>query len=400
MKNFFLLFLVIFSTATAAQDSARFEDLRRQMSDERSIKAIAESKAQLENLRREIERVKSQLQITESARNDVSYALRRSNRAREQLNKEISALNAQKNTILRSANAIARKMQQGEKNYQAAKAQLGEIIRAQYLAGEPNYLAVVLKGESPNNAARLHFYWKTLSVAHADKIARIKEEIQKQENLARDLDKEKANLSSLEKNLLEKEKALKAEDRDRLELFSRLKKEVSSHKKTIAQLQKDEKNLGKLLQELQKVVSAPKSAPAAPAAPAGAGVKFAKGALIWPLKGKIEGKFGTKKAEGTNWQGVFINAKVGTPVLATAAGQVVFADWLRGFGMLVIVDHGGSYLSIYGHNDEILKSVGDKVQQGDVLAYSGQNAENLKSGVYFEIRHQGKPMDPFLWIKK
>ncbi len=396
MKNFFLLFLVIFSTTAAAQDSARFEDLRRQMSDERSIKAIAESKAQLENLRREIERVKSQLQITESARNDVSYALRRSNRAREQLNKEISALNAQKNTILRSANAIARKMQQGEKNYQAAKAQLGEIIRAQYLAGEPNYLAVVLKGESPNNAARLHFYWKTLSVAHADKIARIKEEIQKQEGLAQNLEKEKNALSGLEKNLLEKENALKAEDRDRLELFSRLKKEVSSHKKTIAQLQKDEKNLGKLLQELQKVVSAPKPAPAAP----GASVKFAKGALIWPLKGKIEGKFGTKKAEGTNWQGVFINAKVGTPVLATAAGQVVFADWLRGFGMLVIVDHGGSYLSIYGHNDEILKAVGDEVGQGEVLAYSGQNVENAQSGVYFELRHKGKPIDPFLWIKK
>ncbi|CAN7220131.1 murein hydrolase activator EnvC family protein [Duganella sp. LjRoot269] len=164
----------------------------------------------------------------------------------------------------------------------------------------------------------------------------------------------------------------------------------------------------------QKPEEAPKSAPApaprdekpaapadialAPAAPAGA---FAaqKGQLRAPVTGKVAAKFGTKRGDGPSWKGVFIRAAEGSDVRAVAAGRVVFAEWLRGFGNLIIVDHGGQYMSIYGNNQALLKRAGDIVKAGDPIASAGNSGGNEESGLYFELRHQGTAFDPAGWIK-
>lgn len=392
----FLPFFLIFISVAAAQElpqQERFDDLRQEIqapSKEviESQERLKKSQESLKNLRLEIQKISELLKLKESAQNDAAFAVKESQKAQKQLQKEIVDLNTERNNLVKSTNAISREMKAGENAYRQHKKQLSDLVAAQYVAGRPNYLAMVLKGTSPNSIARLHAYWQELNLVHTAAITEIKNGIQKQENLIDDLDKEKARLNDLEKDLRQKEDAVKEEKKSREALLKSIKNEVADHKKNIAKLKRDEKNLTNLLDNLQKLSIA------APAA------KFAKGQLIWPLKGKIEGKFGQEKLEGSTWQGVFIHSKQGTPVMATAPGQVVFADWLRGFGMLVILDHGSSYLSIYAHNDEILRDVGDKVAQGEVIAYSGQNVENAQSGVYFEIRHQGKPMDPFLWIKK
>lgn len=389
VKALFFLSLFIVSNGVVAQDlpqPERFDDLRLEIQAPSS--EVAQSQERLENLRREIQKTSELLKLKESAQNDAAFAVKESQKAQKQLQKEIADLNGERNSLVKSTNAISREMKQGEKTYRLRKKQLSDLVAAQYLAGTPNYLAMIFKGSSPNSAARLHAYWQELSGAHTAAISEIKAGIQKQEDLANNLDKEKNRLNDLEKDLRQKEDAIKEEKKSREALLKRIKNEVADHQKTIAKLKRDEKNLSNLLNRLQKFSS---PAPAA---------KFAKGQLIWPLNGRIEGRFGQEKLEGSTWQGVFIHSPQGTPVKAAAPGQVVFADWLRGFGMLVIVDHGSSYLSIYAHNDEILRDVGDNVTQGETIAYSGQNVENAQSGVYFEIRHQGKPMDPFLWIKK
>ena len=390
MKVFLFFSLILFfSNSVWAQDfpqQERFDDLRLEI--QAPSKEVMESQERLESLRHEIQKASEILKLKESAQNDAAFAVKESQRVQKELQKEIATLNGERNNLIKSTNAISREMKEGEKTYRLRKKQLADLVAAQYLTGAPNYLALVFKGTSPNSVARLHAYWQELSGAHTAALSEIKTGIQKQENLAIDLDKEKSRLNDLEKDLRQKEDAIKEEKKTREALLRRIKNEVADHQKTIAKLKRDEKNLTHLLNRLQKLSSSDPNA------------KFAKGQLIWPLKGRIEGKFGQEKLEGSTWQGVFIHAPVGNPVMATAPGQVVFADWLRGFGMLVIVDHGSSYLSIYAHNDEILRDVGDNVTQGEVLAYSGQNVENTQQGVYFEIRHQGKPMDPFLWIKK
>jgi septal ring factor EnvC (AmiA/AmiB activator) len=123
-----------------------------------------------------------------------------------------------------------------------------------------------------------------------------------------------------------------------------------------------------------------------------------RGKLRLPVKGDIVAKFGTRRNDGPPWKGLFIRASEGTEIKAIAGGRVVFADWLRGFGNLVIVDHGHQYLSIYGNNQAVLKHAGDPVKTGDVIASAGNSGGNEQSGLYFEMRHQGRAIDPFEWI--
>ena len=136
----------------------------------------------------------------------------------------------------------------------------------------------------------------------------------------------------------------------------------------------------------------------APAAPAGAFASL-KGQMRAPLAGKVAAKFGSKRGDGPSWKGVFILAGEGTEIRSVAQGRVVFADWLRGFGNLIIVDHGGQYMSIYGNNQSLLRRVGDVVKGGDVIAAAGNSGGNEESGLYFELRHQGRAFDPAGWVK-
>jgi septal ring factor EnvC (AmiA/AmiB activator) len=131
------------------------------------------------------------------------------------------------------------------------------------------------------------------------------------------------------------------------------------------------------------------------------GQKFAdlKGQLRLPARGDVIGRFGTARAEGTLWKGVFIKTPPGQPVKAVASGRVVFADWLRGFGNMLIVDHGGGYLSLYGAAESLMKQVGDTVKAGEDVATSGNSGGNAETGIYFELRHLGKPVDPLVWAK-
>jgi septal ring factor EnvC (AmiA/AmiB activator) len=136
----------------------------------------------------------------------------------------------------------------------------------------------------------------------------------------------------------------------------------------------------------------------APAAPAGAFASL-KGQMRAPVSGRVAARFGSKRGDGPSWKGVFILAGEGTEIRSVAQGRVVFADWLRGFGNLIIVDHGGQYMSIYGNNQSLLKRVGEVVKGGDVIAAAGNSGGNEESGLYFELRHQGRAFDPAGWVK-
>ena len=123
-----------------------------------------------------------------------------------------------------------------------------------------------------------------------------------------------------------------------------------------------------------------------------------RGRLRLPVRGDLIAKFGSKRGEGPNWKGLFIRAEEGSEVKAVAAGRVVFAEWLRGFGNLIIVDHGSQYMTIYGNNQSVLKHAGDTVKSGDVIASTGNSGGNEQSGLYFEMRHQGRAFDPLSWV--
>ncbi|WP_333904362.1 murein hydrolase activator EnvC family protein, partial [Achromobacter insolitus] len=137
------------------------------------------------------------------------------------------------------------------------------------------------------------------------------------------------------------------------------------------------------------------SARAAPAVGGGNGLRHG---LSMPVRGQIQGRFGVDRPDGGVWRGVVLRAPEGTPVKVVAPGTVVYADWLRGFGNLIIVDHGQQYLTVYAYNQSLLKRVGDSVTGGDTIATVGATGGQVESGLYFEIRHRGAPVDPAQWL--
>jgi septal ring factor EnvC (AmiA/AmiB activator) len=230
-------------------------------------------------------------------------------------------------------------------------------------------------------------------------------------------------VADLKQKQLEEKRALQAQKQTKSKVVSSLSKQIASQRGELKKLTRDEKRLSQLVERLAKIIPkkpvkkrvAKKSTPKASeesaqlevvarneAEPSDefAGVDFSslKGKLKLPVRGEVTNRFGTNRADsGISWKGLFIRASEGAEVKSVATGRVVFADWLRGFGNLVIVDHGSGYMSLYGNNEAILKQVGETVQAGDAIASVGNSGGNETHGVYYELRRQSRPFDPLSW---
>jgi septal ring factor EnvC (AmiA/AmiB activator) len=188
--------------------------------------------------------------------------------------------------------------------------------------------------------------------------------------------------------------SLQQSRRERNQLLAELNRDIQNTELRLAQLKEDEQSLQELVKRLGRALAKIPS-------PRGS-VRFAqlKGRLSLPAAGAITAHFGTPRHVGQlKWQGIVINAANGTDVKAVAPGRVVFADWLRGFGLLIILDHGDGYMSLYGYNQDLHKNVGDAVSAGEVIATVGNNGNHNQSGLYFELRHLGTPINPLHWCK-
>jgi septal ring factor EnvC (AmiA/AmiB activator) len=181
---------------------------------------------------------------------------------------------------------------------------------------------------------------------------------------------------------------LLSERRERRRVLDRVSADIRKSRKEMSVLRADEARLARLIAAIGK------------SAPGAGSFSALRGSLRLPVRGELAQRFGAPRgAAGTEAKGVFIRAPQGQPVRAIAPGQVVYADWMRGFGNLLILDHGESYLSIYANNESLLKQLGDAVGPGEPIATTGSSGGNEETGLYFEMRHLGRPFDPLSWVK-
>ena len=204
-------------------------------------------------------------------------------------------------------------------------------------------------------------------------------------------------------------RALERERAQRAAVVARLADDIARSRREIGRLKRDEERLARLVEEIARALAAkPGSAPqpkgrrvenVADASVAARAFATLRGHLKLPVRGELANRFGAAREEaGTSWKGLFIRAVTGETVHAVADGRVVYADWLRGFGNLLIVDHGQGYMSLYAYNEGLLRQVGEKVRAGDPVAQVGNSGESADSGLYFELRRDGKPFDPMRWV--
>jgi septal ring factor EnvC (AmiA/AmiB activator) len=365
----------------------------------------------LKALRGRIDSLKSELDQKETTRRESRDALRESERAISDASRELRSLEGRAHAAqeqLKHLTTRRRELGEGLEKQQVA---LARMLAARYSAGPPDILRVALSGDDPNNAARDLFYLGTISRAMARLLGQFRADATNLEKLSEEVREKAAGLEALEADKRTERQKILVESRQRKRLLDRLAGDIRAGRKEIRSLVADESRLARLVEEIGKVLTAKPGAgyarrPGTPTpkvpegGPDGADGLFSslRGKLRLPVRGELVSRFGSPRTEGGgNSKGVFIRSTEGQQVRSIAAGRVVFADWMRGFGNLLIVDHGETYLSVYGNNEALLKQQGDAVAAGEPIATVGSTGGSTETGLYFELRHLGKAFDPLRW---
>lgn len=389
-----------------------------------SIGFAEPSKSTLNEVHERIELLKKQLSNTQEAHKDTADALKDSEKAISHANKKLYEISQQQETNRKLLNQLEA---ESKTTQQALEAQIGRLsnqLYQQYLHGEQSYLQLMLQSQQPSKIARDIHYFTYITKARAEAIRQMRLDLEKINRLNEKTANTLQAVAALKQKQIEEKRILEQKKSEKSKILKSLSKQIAAQRKEIKKLRQDEKRLSQLVERLAKT---PKSQPSKKRSKqsesessdsaqsnnreivasnqvlptdAVTGVNFGalKGKLRLPVRGDVTNRFGSNREDsGISWKGLFIRANEGSEVKAVAAGRIVFADWLRGFGNLIIVDHGEGYMSLYGNNQAILKQSGDSVRAGDTIAYVGNSGGNESHGLYYELRRQSKPFDPLQW---
>ena len=375
-KKYFLLFLLILSLSAIANESNHKEKLK-------------DIQNRLENVNAEIEKSKDQVKEFQSElkKNELMAA-----KISEQLE------NIQ-NNILKKKDNLERlkiKKKDSQKIIDIEKKILISQIKTMYKIGKYDYVKLLLNQQNVSEITRAIAYYDYDNYARSKRIKKLKNtliDIEKIQLTILDQTSKLEYLNTTHKSKLDKFNKYRG---DRLKFITEINKHIDRQGVELLLLKENEHELVKLLNKLNvhkknKTDTLKK----------GFSFSSKKGELIWPINGKLLKKYGEKKKKtGLKWRGVLIESVQGSHVSAVSQGKIVFADWFRNFGLLIIIDHENDYLSLYGHNQRLLKSIGDFVQTGEKIATVGDSGGQKNSALYFEIRKGKKTLNPSLWCKK
>ncbi len=359
--------------------------------------------------RARVEALKKELAAAEGARAEAADALRDSETAISEANRALRELGGEQERFGGELARLGAQSRALKDRLEARREQLGRALAARYVAGEGAYLRVVASGDDPHRIARQLVYRTYLARAQAEMIARTRADLDRLAELEAAARERIAALAAVAQRSRAERDALVARAAERRTVLARHADQIRKQRRDLETAQRNESRLARLVEALAR--PAPKPTPRAPPppsprsagpdAPATGAFGALKGRLPYPVRGELVARFGASEtAAAPSTKGVFIRAPGGADVKAVAPGRVVFADWMRGYGNLLILDHGDGYLSIYGNNESVLRRVGDAVHAGEAVAIVGASGGGEASGLYFETRFQGRPFDPVPWLRR
>jgi len=371
------------------------------------VNVQASEQDDLNNLRKRISALQQEFEKTRESKSEASDALRKSERTISTNKRKLHQLARQQNKAKLSLRKLQGQAKQLNKDMQDEQAILGKLLYQQYLGGNQEYLKLILSNHNPNQVARELLYYDYIARSRAAWLKTMRENLLKVQAVSLKMSEKSHEVGELQKQQLSQRKLLNNEKKIRLKTLHKIAKQLKSQRREMGRLQRNENRLSKLVERLTEVLSQPKfrNQSAKNKLPNRRFDRkpFAKlkGRLALPVSGRVINRFGdTHLASKLKWKGLFMRARAGQYVKSVAAGRVIFADWLRGFGNLLIIDHGKGYMSLYGYNESLLKQVGDVLHGGDNIATVGNSGGNAKSGLYFELRHKGIPLNPMKWIAR
>jgi murein hydrolase activator len=410
LKYLFMLCLCVASTSSFA------------------AKKIDVAKEDLSDLQEKITELKKELNNNQAAHKDATDALESSETAISSANKKLREINQKQNKNKNTLSTLKKQSTTLNESLSEQQKRLSSLLRQQYMHGDQSYTQLILQNKNPSEIARDVKYFSYIAKQHAKVIDDMQGSLVKVKALNTKTAEALKQVAELKTKQEAEKKQLEQQKQEKSKVVKTLSKQISAQRGEIKKLTRDEKNLSNLVERLAKII--PKKIKKKKAKPADsvdddkpsdnkpeeksgvvanneetpsndyAGINFSalKGKLRLPARGELMNRFGAKRDDtGISWKGLFIRAAEGSDVKTVATGRVVFADWMRGFGNLIIVDHGSGYMSLYGNNQAMLKNVGEEVTAGDAIASIGNSGGNESNGVYYELRRNSQPFDPLSW---
>ncbi|WP_199524721.1 murein hydrolase activator EnvC [Pseudoalteromonas sp. bablab_jr011] len=351
----------------------------------------AQTKKDLSDIQSALQKTKAEL---EGQRKSIAD-MRKDLRAHElDIAKNAKALNLAAQSVKENEQQ-QREQQAKAQQLQAEQTKRQTLLAAQlksaYMAGSHDYSKMLLNQQDTAKIERTLSYYNYLNKARIEQLEELKAlQIKIAENQA-ELEQTKLRLVELHNKQKKRQQALIAAQEQRKRNLNKLQSALKETKSSIDYLKENEKTLVTAIEELEKERSEKVEL---------LGLQSSKGKLDWPTKGKLRHSFGQRKHGNIDWKGVLIGAKEGSNVKSVQNGQVVYADWLNGFGWVIAIDHGDGFMSLYGHAQTLLRDVGDLVREGEVIALVGQSGGQTDPGLYFEIRHKGRAVNPVKWCRR
>lgn len=387
----------------------------------------AQEKAKVEGERDSLKKRLGDLQKALSEKEEdneaASAALKKADLAISNANARIKDLQADRKTVQSRLAQLKREGRTVDAGLADAQRLIEQIARAQYLNMQRASWQTLIDGANPNERGRTAAELKYLSHAQARAVAALEDKQVRIQNVADETLAKQSELARIARDEEKSRQELLAEKRDRQSALKKLNREIASQQAAIENLKKDQSRLEKLVGLIDKRLSAERAQEEAAekrrqaeaerqaqkrradaqkpvALMKGGNFASLKGKLTRPVSGRVVATFGAKRTGTAKWQGMRFRAPAGAEVSACAAGTVVFSDWLRGYGNLIILDHGSTYMTVYANNETVYARVGDKVKQGETIATVGNSGGDDEPGLYFEIRYKGKPVNPAPWLRK
>ena len=358
--------------------------------------AASQNEEQLRVLRTRIEALQADLNETRGERDEARTRLRESERRIGSQFKSLRDTEALQKSDMARLTALQQARTRGRDELDTQRQELEKAVRAAYALGKQDYLKLLLSQDDPARVSRTLTYYRYLTQARATRIEGFEASLRRLDVLEKQIAERVQELGALRTRQLEQKNALEATRAERRALLAQLNEQVRDRSQEVERLKRDEDRMARLVRELSSALTrVPAPEPSAGKPSAGK-----RGSWRLPVQGRLVARFGSPKEIGNlRWRGIFLAAPEGQEVKAVTRGRVAYADWLRGFGLLVVLDHGGGLMSLYGHNQSLYKGIGEMVEAGEAIAASGNTGGPAHPGLYFEIRENGEPRNPLDWCR-
>jgi len=366
--------LLLPASAVTAQDAAE------------KARELKELRTRIQSLQQKLLTNQRKKSNAEKRLHDVENQISETSRVLRRIGSELDAKRGQLQALQEKQRGQAVKLKRQREH-------LASEARMAYAMGHQQQVKLLLNQEQPSAIGRMLVYFRYFSRARLERIEAMRASLEQLRALEDSIAQKTDTLAALRNSQQLESQRLQEKKQVRKQAVAALSRELENQGGKLKRLKTDEQQLQELVSSLQELlVDIP--ADATQQQP----FNSLKGKLRWPTRGRLTKRFGNRRGSGgLKWRGVMIEATEGGDVRAVSQGRVAFSDWMRGFGLLVIVDHGDGYMSLYGHNQALYKEVGEWVDTGEVVALLGASGGQAESGLYFELRHKGQPINPVRW---